>query len=87
MTVVRVMGSDLSHCREITMRNKKAVASISDGILKKSKGMTPKTVKGNQNLHFKIFVAQFYGLKGVPVPRIWDAGRKRLSCRDAENDL
>jgi len=63
MTVFRVMAPDLSHCREITMRNKKAVASISDGILKKSQGMTPKTVQGNQNLHFKILVAQLYCLK------------------------
>jgi hypothetical protein len=58
MTVCGVMGSDLSHLREITTRNKKAVASTSDGILKKSQGMTPETVKGNQYLHYETFVMQ-----------------------------
>jgi hypothetical protein len=81
MTVSGVMGSDLSHLREITMRNKKAVASTSDGILKKSQGMTPETVESNQNLHYESFAMQYCGLKGTPVVCMWDADCSRLACR------
>ena len=74
------MASDLSHFREITMRNKKAVLHLWQDCEEITR-YDPKTVTSNKNTYFKLFVTRHYGLKGTPVAWMWDSGCSRLACR------